>query len=420
MTRAGPSAVITGIGVVTPAGRGLAATFNDQCDGHSAVTRPPADHLVAGWAELAGIAPHIDPTEVLPPPVDPCLDRYVVLGLAAADDAIADAGLVVGDHVAPERVATVVSSGGGGLKTFEDGAEARRDRGRAAVSPYLAPGMLPNMAAARIAIKYGLRGYSGSFSTACAAGAQSIAEALRLIRSGDADVVVCGGADAPLHPTAATAFANAKALARGWDDPADASRPFDSSRNGFVLSEGAGVLVVERADLADARGAGGYADILGWGGTTDAYRLTTPRPDGAAAAECMRLAVASAGLDPSEVGYVNAHGTSTKLGDTAEARAIRAVFGDDDPPAVSATKSVIGHSLGAAGAVEAAVTAMAITSGILPPTLNLENVDPACELDHVHGKPRFAAVSAAISNSFGFGGHNITLVLGPASTRVKR
>jgi 3-oxoacyl-[acyl-carrier-protein] synthase II len=412
--------VITGIGLITPAGRGLSATFDGQCDGRSGLTRPPGEHAVAGCMEFAGIAPDVQAGDVLPPPVDPCIDRYVVLGIAAADDALADAGLVIGENVDAARVGTVVSSGGGGLKTYEDHAFARRDRGRTAVSPYLAPGMLPNMAAARIAIKYGLRGYSAAVATACAAGAQSVAEGLRLIWDGEADVVVCGGADAPLHPTIATAFDNANAMAHGWADAAASSRPFDAGRNGFVLSEGAAIVVLERAEHADTRGAAGYADVLGWGATTDAYHLTAPRPNGAGAAECMRRALRSAGLEPSDIGYVNAHGTSTKLGDAAEARAIRTVFGKEGSPPVSATKSITGHTLGAAGAVEAAVTAVAIARGILPPTLNLEEVDRSCELDHVRGKPRFGPVAAAVSNSFGFGGHNVSLVLGQASTRATR
>lgn len=415
-----PAAVITGIGLLTPAGRGMPATFDGQCSGRSSVVRPPADHLVAGAIDVAGIAPDVDAGDVLPPPVDPCIDRYVLLGLAAADDALADAGLAIGENADPHRVGTIVSSGGAGLKTYEDQASARRTHGRTTVSPYLAPGMLPNMAAARIAIKHGLRGYSSAVSTACAAGAQSIAEGLRLIWAGEADVVVCGGSDAPLHPTIAITFANAKALARNWDNASAASRPFDTRRNGFVLSEGAAVIVLERAEHADARGAAGYADVLGWGATTDAYHLTAPRPDGAGAAECMRRALASAGLQPPDIGYLNAHGTSTKRGDAAEAKAIRTVFGAEGSPPVSATKSIIGHTLGAGGAVEAAVTAVAVARGMLPPTLNLDEVGAACELDHVRKTPRLATVQAAITNSFGFGGHNVSLVVGQASTRFKR
>jgi 3-oxoacyl-[acyl-carrier-protein] synthase II len=313
----------------------------------------------------------------------------------------------------------VVSTGGGGLETYEQFAAARRERGRPAVSPYLLPGMLANMAAARIAIKYGIRGYSSNIGTACSAGAQSIAEALRLIRGGEADVVVCGGTDAALHPTIVSAFSNARALARNWADPTAASRPFDRRRNGFVLGEGACVLVVERAGLADGRGAAGYADVIGWGATTDAHHPTTPRPDGAGAAAVMRRALADAGLAPSDVDYVNAHGTGTPLGDPAEAVAIRAVFGAPGP-AVSSIKALTGHLLGASGAVEAAVTSLAVSRGVLPPTYNLDDPDPACELDHVRGQPRLGAVHCALSNSFAFGGHNLTLAFGRPSTRLTR
>ncbi|MGW0334180.1 beta-ketoacyl-[acyl-carrier-protein] synthase family protein [Streptomyces sp. NPDC003011] len=415
----GREAVITGIGLVTSLGRDAPETFEALCTGRSGLIRPAADHVVSGSVDVAGIAPHIDPAEVLPPSEARCVDRYILLALAAADAALADAGLAVGVDSDPARTAVVVSSGGAGLETYENQARGRHERGRTAISPYLLPGMLPNMAAARIAIKHGIRGYSSAIATACAAGAQSVAEALRLIRGGEADVVVCGGSDAPLHPTVADAFANARALARGWQDPQEASRPFDSRRNGFVLGEGAGVLVIESAEHARARGVAGYANLLGWGGTTDAYRPTTPRPDGEGAAACMRMALANAGLAPGDVDYVNAHGTGTKLGDTAEAKAIRAVFGDVTP-AVSATKSMTGHLLGGAGAVEAAVTAWSIAAGLLPPTKNLDEVAPGCELDHVRDKPRAGPVRAAVTNSFAFGGHNISLVLGPATTRRER
>jgi 3-oxoacyl-[acyl-carrier-protein] synthase II len=287
------------------------------------------------------------------------------------------------------------------------------------VSPYLLPGMLPNMGSARVAIKHGIRGYSSSIGTACAAGAQSIGEGIRLIRSGEADVVVCGCSEAPLFPTLADTFGNARALARGWDDPTEASRPFDRRRNGLVLGEGAGVFVLESDEHARARGARRHADLLGWGATNDAHHPTTPRPDGSGAAECMRRALLDARLDRSDIGYINAHGTSTKLGDVAETTAIRSVFGDDTP-AVSSTKGVTGHMLGASGVVEAAVCTVALRRGLLPPTFNLDDPDPECEVDHVRKDARSAAVSHVLSNSFGFGGHNISLVLGrPAADQAR-
>ncbi len=415
----GDGAAITGIGLVTPLGRDVAEVFGGLCEARSGLRRPPETHPVALDLEVAGFSPQIDPASVMPPTETRMVDRFIVLAMAAAADALSDAGLEVGRDVDPARVAVVVATGGGGLETFEHAAAARLARGRAAVSPYLLPGMLFNMATARIAIKYGIRGFSSTPVTACAAGAHAVAEAYRLIKGGEADVVVCGGTESPLHPTIAAAFGNARALARGWDDPAHASRPFDKRRNGFVLGEGAGIFVVERTGHADARGRGAYADIIGWGATTDAFHPTMPRPDGEGAAACMRMALATAGLAPSDVGYVNAHGTATKRGDVAEAAAIRAVFGDGGP-AVSSIKAVTGHMLGASGAVEAAASALAVCGGLLPPTGNLADPDPECALDHVRGQARRGRVEVALSNSFAFGGHNVSLLFGRASTARQR
>ena len=410
-----PGAVVTGMGLVTPVGRKPAEFFDALTAGRCGISALPQDHPAHGWLEAAGLAPAIAGREVLAPTETRCVDRFVLLALAAADDALADAGLVVGRDVDPRRTAVVLATGGGGLETFEQQSHKRLDRGRPGVSPYLLPGMLSNMAAARIAIKHGIRGYSSAVVTACAAGAQAVAEGLRLIRAGDADVVVCGGSESSLHPTIAAAFTNAHALSHGWEDPARSSRPFDAHRNGFVLGEGSAVLVLERTAHADARGAAGYADLIGWGASTDAHHPTMPRPDGEGAADAMRSALANAGLAPADIGYVNAHGTGTKLGDVAETAALRAVFGDEQP-AVSSTKGSTGHLLGAAGAVEAAVTALAVARGVLPPTLNLDSPDPACVLDHVRGAARHTPVGAALSNAFAFGGHNISLIFGPAST----
>jgi 3-oxoacyl-[acyl-carrier-protein] synthase II len=410
---------ITGMGLVTPVGRKLDDVFDALCAGRSGLRTPPDGHPVSGWVDTVGIAPDIEPIEVLPATDIRCVDRFVLLAMAAADDAISDARIEIGRDVDPERVAVVVSTGAGGFKTYEDFARQRWDRGRPAISPYLLPGMLSNMAAARIAIKYGIRGYSSAPVTACAAGAQAVAEGLRLIRSGDADVVICGAGEASLHPTITAAFTNARALAHGWTDPTAASRPFDKKRNGFVLGEGGGIFVLERTDFAEARGATGYADLLGWGGTTDAYHPTKPRPDGSGAAGSMRKALANAGRAPSDVDYVNAHGTSTTLGDVAETVAIHSVFGADGP-AVSSIKALTGHLLGASGVVEAAVCTLAVSRGILPPTANLDDPDPACDLDHIRGTPRVGPVGLVLSNTFAFGGHNVTLAFGRPSTTSTR
>jgi 3-oxoacyl-[acyl-carrier-protein] synthase II len=410
--------VITGIGLVTPVGQVLDEVFDAMCTGRSGLRRPPPEHILSGTVDVAGIGPDIDPTSVLPATEARVVDRYVVMALRAAADALADAGVVVGRDVDPYRIGAIVS-GTGGLALLEAQVVLRTKKGRLGVSPYLLPGMLPNMGAARIAIKHNIRGYTSSIGTACAAGAQSIGEGVRLLRSGEADVVLCGCSEAPLFPTLADTFGNARALARGWADPTQASRPFDKRRNGLVLSEGAGVFVLERASHAAARGATAYAEVLGWGATTDAHHPTTPRPDGEAAAECMRRALADAGLSGSDVGYLNAHGTSTKLGDAAEALAIRTVFGARQP-AVSSTKGVTGHMLGASGVIEAAVTVLAMNRGVLPPTHNLDDPDPACDLDHIRSKPRTATVDVGLSNSFGFGGHNVSLVFGkPRAARSR-
>jgi 3-oxoacyl-[acyl-carrier-protein] synthase II len=419
-------AVVTGIGVVTPAGSTVGEFFGALCSGRSGLTAPAAELAAELGIDVAGFAPHVDPRDVLPPREARNVDRFILLALAAAERALADAGLEVGSDgrlevgsgADPRRVAVVVSSTGG-YATYEEQAHARARRGRLGVSPYMLPGMLPNMAAARIAIRYGARGPSSTISTACAAGAHAVAEAYRLIRDGDADVVICGGADAPLNPTVTAAFGNSRALATGWADPREASRPFDRRRNGFVLSEGAGILVVERAAHADARGAAGYADLIGWGASSDAHHVTSPLPDGDGAADAMRRALSRAGISPGEVGYVNAHGTATKLGDVAECRAIESVFGAH-APAVSSTKGVTGHPLAAAGAVEAAATALALARGMLPPTRNLDDPDPDCPADHVVKEARPARLTAAMSNSFAFGGHNVSLLFGQPSTRAAR
>jgi 3-oxoacyl-[acyl-carrier-protein] synthase II len=415
MTRSG---TITGVGLVTPIGTTLAEVFDAACAGRSGLSRPPEGHPVAGALDVAGIAPDIDPAPLVPPPERRTVDRYVLMALRAADDALADAGLTVGRDVDPYRVACVIS-GTGGLAALAGQVLRRAERGRAAVSPYLLPGVLPNMAAARVAIRHGIRGYSTCLATACAAGAQAVAEALRLLRAGEADAVVCGCAEALLFDTWADSFTNARALAHGWADPQAASRPFDRRRNGFVLGEGAAVLVLERPAHAAARGAAGYADVAGWGASTDAHHPTTPHPDGDGAAYAMRRALADAGIEAADVGYLNAHGTGTRLGDAAEAAAVRRVFGAGGPP-VSSVKGVTGHLLGASGAVEVAVSAAALAAGLLPPTHNLDDPDPVCDLDHIAKAPRAGPVRFALTNSFGFGGHNVSLVLTQPTIRPRR
>lgn len=403
------TAVITGMGLFTPVGRGVEATFDALCTGRSGLVQPPADHPIAGSLEVAGVLPAIDPRSVASGPDTKILDRIVLLALLTAAEAFADAGIEVGRDVAPERAAVIVG-GVGGMATLEAQVLIRAARGRAGVNPYLLTGILPNMPSARIAIRHGIRGYSSSVGTACASGVQAIADAVRLIQAGEADVVLCGASEAPLFPTFADTFGNARALARGWADPTAASRPFDTRRNGFVLAEGAALLVLESADHAAARGATGYAEIAGYGVTTDAYHPTAPRPDGTGAAESIRRALAGGGVPAAEVGYVNAHGTGTKLGDIAEITALTEVFGPNGVP-VSSTKALTGHLLGASGVLEAAATALALGRGLLPPTWNLDDPDPACAADHIRKDPRATETGYALTNSFGFGGQNVSLLL---------
>ncbi|HEY3611013.1 MAG TPA: beta-ketoacyl-[acyl-carrier-protein] synthase family protein [Pseudonocardiaceae bacterium] len=412
------TATVTGIGLLTPVGRGIDEVFDALCTGRSGLRAPPAEHPVGRSVQVGGFLPEIDTTAILAGPEATTLDRVVVLALLTAQDALDDAGIVVGRDVESDRVAVVIG-GVGGMATMERQVLRRAERGRAGVSPYLLPGILPNMPAARVAIKFGIRGYSSSIGTACASGAQSIADGLRLIRDDLADVVLCGASEAPLFPTFADTFTNARVLARGWADPTEACRPFDMRRNGFVLAEGAGLLVLERTGHADARGVAGYADVVGWGATTDAYHPTTPRPDGSGAAGCMRRTLADAGVQPAEVTYVNAHSTGTKVGDAAEAAAIRAVFGQVTPP-VSATKALTGHMLGTSGVVEAAACALVAGRGVAPPTFNLDDPDPACAVEHIRKAPLAVRAGWSLSNSFGFGGQNVSLLFGPPTTAAHR
>lgn len=412
------SVLITGMGLFTPAGRGPEETFTALTTGRSGLRRLPEGHPARDCLEVAGVLPEIDPRSLISGPDAKVVDRIVLLALITAAEALADAGIEVGRDVDPERIAVIVG-GVGGIATLENQVIARAARGRPAVNPYLLTGTLPNMPAARIAIAHGIRGYSSSVGTACASGAQAVADGVRLIRAGEADVVLAGASEAPLFPTFADTFGNARALARGWDEPTEASRPFDKRRNGFVLAEGAALLVLERPEHAAARGIAGYAEIAGYGVTTDAYHPTAPRPDGSGAAESMRRALASGGVRPEQVGYVNAHATGTKLGDLAEARALAELFGVGAVP-VSSTKGLTGHLLGASGVLEAAATALALGRGLLPPTYHLDDPDPDCPADHIRTTPRDTRAEYALSNSFGFGGQNVSLLLrraaGPART----
>jgi 3-oxoacyl-[acyl-carrier-protein] synthase II len=338
----------------------------------------------------------------------------IVLAVAAAREAREDAGLEVTD-ANRERIGVAIGSGIGGLGTLETGFETLADRGPSRISPFMIPMIISNMAGGYVAIRHGVRGPNLCHVSACATGAHSIGEAARIIERGDADVMLAGGTESALTKLGLAGFSAMRALSTRNDAPTEASRPFDRDRDGFVMGEGAAVLILEDLEHARARGARIRAEILGYGMSADAVHMAIPTEDAEGAQRCMRLAIQDAGITPGDVDYINAHATSTPAGDPAEVRAIRSVFGPHtDSLAVSATKSMMGHLLGAAGAVEALLCIRALETGVLPPTINLEHPDPECELDHVANKARLSAIRVALSNSFGFGGTNATLILGAA------
>jgi 3-oxoacyl-[acyl-carrier-protein] synthase II len=409
---------ITGMGLKTPIGLDLDTFWEALASGQSA-GRPitsfdTSQHPVTFACEIGD---EFDVEAYVSSKDAAHLDRVAQLGYAAATDAIADAVSDNGDLGAdPARIAVVAGTGVGGLLTLESQITTYAMKGAARVSPFLVPMMMSNATAAYIAIRHGFTGPNFSVVTACAAGANAIGEAMRLIRAGDADVVIAGGSEASITPVGLAAFHRMGALSRRKGDPAHASRPFDADRDGFVMGEGAGFLVLESWDRAVARGARIRGGIAGYGRNTDAHHITAPSPGGEGAVRCMQLALDDAGLSTSGVGHINAHGTSTPLNDASEAEAVVKVFGGAPPP-VTSVKGATGHLIGAAGAVEAISSVLAIEHEALFPTANHEHLDPALgAIDVVSGGPRPLAAAPALSNSFGFGGHNASLVLVPASS----
>jgi 3-oxoacyl-[acyl-carrier-protein] synthase II len=401
--------VVTGMGALTPLGPDVESTWAAMVAGRSGVGPITAFDASAFPVRIAAEV-KFDPEAHLDRREARHVDRFAQLALVAARQAVSASGLSVEPEA--ERIGVVFGSGLGGLASIETGVNVLAQQGPSRVSPFLMPMMIPNMAAGRIAIDLGARGPISCTVTACAASANAIGDAFELVRRGRADAVIAGGAEASVTPIGITGFAQMKALSRRNEEPERASRPFDRGRDGFVVGEGAAALVLEDLDHALARGAPVYAEVLGVGVSADAHHMTAPRPDGAGAIGAMRAALADARVEPADVGYVNAHGTSTELNDRTEALAIRSVF---DGVAVSSTKSVTGHTLGAAGAVEAIACIQSLVTGLLPPTANLDDPDPDCDLDHVRGEARTCTIDCAVSNSFGFGGHNVSLVFGRAS-----
>ncbi|UCE85065.1 MAG: beta-ketoacyl-ACP synthase II [Deltaproteobacteria bacterium] len=411
-SRAPRRVVVTGLGCFTPLGDDVEATFAGAVEGRSGVREIDRFDASQQAVRFAGLASERPELPDLPAKEVRRMDRFLRMALVAAREAIADSGLEVTD-ANRHRIGVAIGSGIGGLSTLEDAYRTLFDRGPRRLTPFVIPMVISNIASGYVSILYGFHGPNLCHVSACTTGVHAIGEAARSIAWGDADVLLAGGAEAPVSALGVGGFAAMRALSTRNDEPQRASRPFDLDRDGFVLGEGAGVLVLEALDSALARGAPIRAELLGYGTSADAAHITLPAGDGRGARQCMENALHDAGLEPSDIEYVNAHGTSTPAGDVVEAAAIRAVFGlHAERLPVSSTKSTMGHLLGAAGAVEALLCVRALETGRLPPTINLDRPDPECELDHVANKARYVEIRTALSNSFGFGGTNASLILG--------
>ena len=413
--------VVTGMGAVSPLGCGVEAIWSRLISGRSGLRALPASFSADLHARVAGIVPDkaedneagFDPDIAVARKDQRKMDRFILFSMTAAAEAIAQAGWTPEDAASRERTATVIASGIGGFPAIVEAVRTTDTRGIRRLSPFTVPSFLVNLAAGQISIRYGYQGPLGAPVTACAASVQAIGDAARLIQSGEADIAVCGGTEACIDLVSLGGFAAARALSTGFNDtPSRASRPFDRDRDGFVMGEGAGILVIEDLQHALARGAKPLVELVGYGTSADAYHITSGPEDGSGARRAMQLALRQAGLAPGDVQHLNAHSTSTPVGDLGELAAIKAVFGSDNRIAVSATKSATGHLLGAAGGLEAIFTALALRDQVAPPTLNLENPDPHAEgIDLVRGEARHMPMTHAISNGFGFGGVNASLVL---------
>lgn len=403
--------VITGMGVISPLGNLVEEFWNNLIEGKSGiglVTRFDTTDLPT---KVAAEVKNFDPTEWISKKEARHMDRFAQFAIAAAKMALQDSGLDL-EKIDKERAGAVMGCGIGGVITFEDQKEVLTNKGSSRISPFFVPMLISNMAAGHLSIEFGLQGSSMTIATACASATNAIGEALRAIQRGDADVIFCGGTEAPITPLAFSGFCAMKAMSTEKDNPEQACRPFDKRRSGFVMGEGAGVLILESLEHAKARGAHIYAELAGYGSTSDAYHITTPVPGGAGAARAMQLALKDAGICAEDVDYINAHGTGTGPNDATETAAIKTVFESHAPKvAISSTKSMTGHLTGAAGGIETIICAMAIEQGAIPPTINYGEPDPECDLDYVPNVARKQEVNVAISNSLGFGGHNATILL---------
>jgi len=412
--------VVTGTGVVSPLGCGTETVWSRLLAGQSGIQALPAKLSEGTGCAVGGRVPAVeddphagfDPERTIAAKERKKMDRFIEFALVAADEALAQAGWQPTDEAQRQRTATIIASGVGGFGAIAEAVRTTDERGPRRLSPFTAPSFLANMAAGQVSIRHGFSGPLGAPVTACAAGAQAIGDAARLIRSGEADIAVCGGTEAAIHRVTLGSFAAARALSSGFNDrPREASRPFDRDRDGFVMAEGAGLLVIESLEHALARGAQPLAELVGYGTSADAYHLTAGPEDGDGARRAMQQALRQADIPPSEVQHINAHATSTPVGDRGELAAIRSVFGSESGVAITSTKSSTGHLLGAAGGVEAIFTVLALRDQVVPPTLNLIHPDEAAEgLDLVALNARHMTIRYALSNGFGFGGVNASLL----------
>ena len=404
--------VVTGMGAVTPVGNDVATMWRSLIEGRSGAA--PITHFDASSFEVrfACEVKGFDVSQYMDRKEAKRSDQFTQYAVAAASQAMHDAGFADGSGYDPENTGVIIGSGIGGLKIFEEQHDVYRSRGPTKISPFFIPMFISDIAAGIVSMQFNAKGPNYATVSACATSAHAIGDAFRTIQYGDADVMITGGAEATVTPMAVGGFANMKALSERNDSPETASRPFDLTRDGFVMGEGGAVLILEELEHARRRGARIYSEIVGYGATGDAYHLTAPAPNGEGAQRAMKRALKDASLAPEDIQYVNAHGTSTPANDLNETAAIKAVFGDHAYAMnVSSTKSATGHMLGAAGAVELVISTLAINNSLIPPTINYETPDPACDLNYTPNKPVEREVNAAISNSFGFGGHNTTLAV---------
>ncbi|MBI5048095.1 MAG: beta-ketoacyl-ACP synthase II [Deltaproteobacteria bacterium] len=402
--------VVTGIGIISPLGTGIEKNWKGIVEGKSGIRRITRFDAASYSVKIAGEVPDFNPEEFIAKKEIKKMDTFIHYAVAASIMAAKDAGLEVTSENA-ERVGVYIGSGIGGLPAIEHWHNILNEKGPNRITPFFIPMVIINLASGQVSIQLGAKGPNSSAVTACATGNNSIGDAFKIIERGDADIMIAGGTESVITPLCVAGFSAMKALSTRNDAPEKASRPFDKNRDGFVLGEGAGVLVLEDMKTAKKRGARIYAEVVGYGMTADAFHMTTPAPEGEGAVRCMNMALKSAEINSEDIDYINAHGTSTPVGDAAETMAIKKVFqGHAKKLAVSSTKSMTGHLLGAAGGIEAAITVLSIYNSIMPPTINYETPDAECDLDYVPNKARERKINIAMSNSFGFGGTNATLV----------